>query len=611
MLVVHYNGSSCVLRPVPLISITQNVIRNKTGMLGSYYDITLNGTILPNEGSPYYTTGGSTPINPIAPFIQNYIRPSYEDVGVGAAMASIVHKQNLIRELFKQDGQLCELLPAKVTSDVSIDGPGPEGAIIKFFPTVESISFEEGPYVTNGKYTVNLRAEVLLDSANKIISDGLVNSTHTPLSSDGSPFRANNGDRLLLTTALAQSGFIDDYSESWSIDVEEGKGTTKTNVPYVNGTGDVTSIRTYRLTRNISATGRTMYYDEGGIKRKEAWEQAKKYVYMSVLRDTTPNTSNDNSSGYEQFPEYSLGPYFGSGYLNIAKNLWGGYNHLRTESFDITAGSFTLTDVWLLSSGTAYENYDCSLSKSSDNGLHKVSIQGNIKGLSSAHAGHNQYGGSINTSQILNPVFTTATNTQYQNALYKWHQISNIGQYGPLCHLFKRAQSIVHVGLNHIPLSVSLGSNEFTGEITYNIEYDSRPSNIVTGTLSENISVSDTYPGDVFAVIPVIGRQTGPVLQYIGGRTEYQRNLNIELVMDKYYASGQGPLPVRIRQLNVLSKPSLNEPFRSQISSIIHAYSPIQEPGIRKYFASPPSESWDASSGRYSLQINWTYELNR
>jgi hypothetical protein len=81
--------------------------------------------------------------------------------------------------------------------------------------------------------------------------------------------------------------------------------------------------------------------------------------------------------------------------------------------------------------------------------------------------------------------------------------------------------------------------------------------------------------------------------------------------MDKYYTSGTNTLVNRIRQQSVLSKPSLNEPFKSQINSIIHAYSPIQEADIRKYFVSPPSETWDPSTGRYSLQINWTYEVGR
>lgn len=610
MLAIEYNpGKQLILRPVPLISITQNAIRNKTGMLGSYYNITLNGTIISDEGSPFYSGGAGGWANA-------YTRPASESVGTGSAMASIISKQNLIRELFKKDGQKFELLPAKVDGSSGLDGTGTDVPMLVFYPTVESISFEEGIYINTCKYTVNLRAEVLLDGSGNIISDGLVNSTHTPNGSTGTPYRNNNGQRLTLATALSQSGFIDDYSENWSIEVEEGKGTTHTSVTY--SSGDISSLRTYRLTRTINATGRTMYYsagdgESGEIKRKEAWEQARSYVYASILKDTD-TVSNNNSTGYEQFPEYTLGPYFGSGYLNIAKSSWGGYNHLRTESFDITAGSFTLTDTWSLSSGTAYEDYRLSYSKGSEDSLYKVSIEGNIKGLSSSHAGHPQYGGSIATDQpALNPIIsTTRNNTPYQNALYKFQQISNLGQFGPTCHLYKRAQAITYEILNHIPLSISLGTNEFTGEITYNIDYDTRPSNLVSGTLSESITYSDTYPGDVFAVIPVLGRSTGPVIQYIGGRTEYQRNLNIDLTMDKYYSSGTtGLLNQRIREFAVLSKPSLNEPFKSQINAIIHAYSPINENGIRKYFVSPPTESWDAKTGRYSLQINWVYELNR
>jgi hypothetical protein len=605
MLAILHDDNVCVLRPVPFISITQNAIRNKNGMLGSYYDIVLNGTILPDEGSPYYLKGNvpSVGIEKNVTFAKDYQRPGFESINVGHAMASIVTKQNLIRELFKRDGQLFELLPASV--DTSINDPTnlSNEPILKFYPTVQSISFEEGPYVAVSKYTVNLRAELLFDHTDKIISDGLINSTINPSGNSRVPNR--NEHRVSFDSHINEyGGFIEDYTENWSIEAEEGKGTTNTS----SAEPSINSIRTYRLTRNMTATGRTVY--KGADYRYEAWENARNYIYKSVLKDTDTNPLN-NSTGYEQFPEYTLGPYFASGYLNISKDIWGGYNHLRTESIDVTAGTFTINDTWLLSSGTAYEDYRMSLSKGSDNGLYKVSIDGTIKGLSSAHAGHSQYGGTFQTNQpALNPIFATPTNSQHQNALYKWHQVSNTGQYGPNCHLFKRSQSLTHQGLNHIPLSIALGSNEFTGEITYNVEYDSRPTNIVSGALSESITYSDTYPGDVFAVIPVIGRQTGPVLQYIGGRTEYQRNLNIELVMDKYYSSGvagtQG-----IRQFGVLSKPSLNEPFKSQINSIIHAYSPVQEQGIRKYFVSPPQESWDAKSGRYSLTVNWTYELNR
>lgn len=622
MLAIYYNETDTpnpiVLRPTPLISISQNPIRNKTGMLGSYYDITLNGTILPDEGSPYYVIGnGSTahsaPQNASAAFEATYDRPSGEAVHVDNAMSSIFHKQNLIRELFKRDGQMMEILPVSVSP--TSDSKMTDNPVIRFFPTVQSINFEEGIYVTNCKYTINLRAEVLLDNAGKIISDGNPNSTITPPSGTNQFIPHRDQDRsFTLEQAINGSGFIEDFSDTWSIEVDEGNGTTNTSVanPTSIPSNHISSIRTYRLSRNVTATGRTMYYTDntngtGQVKRKEAWQQAKKYIYQSILKDTD-NNSNNNSTGYEQYPEYNLSQYFASGFLNIANNAWGGYNHARTESIDITAGTVTVNDTWLLSSGNAYENYNMSVNKGSDSSIHKVNIDGTIKGLSSAHAGSTQYGGS-NTGVA--PYGTAPQNTQYQNAIYKWHQISNTGVYGPNCYLYRRAQSLTHVPLNYIPLTISLASNEFTGEITYNIEYDTRLQNIVSGALSESITCNDTYPGDVFAVIPVIGRQTGPVLQYIGGRTEYQRSLNIDLVMDRYYTSGNADLVTRIRQRSVLSKPSLNEPFRSQLNSIIHAYSPIQESNIRKYFVSPPAETWDASTGRYTLQINWTYELGR
>jgi hypothetical protein len=244
------------------------------------------------------------------------------------------------------------------------------------------------------------------------------------------------------------------------------------------------------------------------------------------------------------------------------------------------------------------------LSSSITDTVSTVSVNGTIKGLTSAPASGSIFGGNDNTPR----------NTPYQNASLKYYQITNNGAFGPNCHIFRRASNLTNLSLNHQPLSVSIGTNEFTGEITYNIEYNDRPSNLVSGVLSESVSVNDTYPGDVFAVIPVIGRATGPVLQYIGGRTEYQRSVNIDLVMDrKYYQSITNipnPSVNQIRNFGILSKPSLVEPFRSQINSIISAYSPAQEAGVRKYFLSPPTETWDAKSGSYSLSLNWTYELN-
>jgi hypothetical protein len=80
----------------------------------------------------------------------------------------------------------------------------------------------------------------------------------------------------------------------------------------------------------------------------------------------------------------------------------------------------------------------------------------------------------------------------------------------------------------------------------------------------------------------------------------------LELVVDR----SQNPPNVDER-LNLLQKPSLRNPTRSGIINTVNAYSPARETGIRKYFVSPPQETWDPKSGRYTLNINWTYELDR
>lgn len=592
MLVVYHGGTGKVIRPTPFISITQNPIRNKAGNLGSYYDIVLTGTILSDFGSP---KGDGT-------FANASTNLGPEDIEAGLQMRNIILKQNELRELFSQDGRKCELLSADGSSE----------PMITFYPTVQSVTFDEGVYINNAKYTITLRAEVLLRPGNLLVKDSLPNSTFVGNIGTSTPL-TNDSKTTTLATALSASGFVEDYSETWSIEPQEGRGLTDTAIvapTTFDANLHIKSIRSYTLTRNITATGRTMYYDDNNTtKRKEAWEQARTYIYKCILKDPDSDTTN-NSTGYEQYPEYGLGPYFGSGYLNIAKNNWGGYNHVRTESFDVAGGTFTLQDTWLLSSGTAYEDYKMSLSRSRDGtNVYTINIDGTIKGLSSQHAGGSAYGGNnVNTPDIAGAA--GGLNTPYQNALYKWYGVCNNGIFGPNCNLYRRAQAGVFATLNHVPASVAVSSNEFNGEITYSVEYDTRPMPAVSGTLSESIACTDTYPGDVFALIPVIGRPTGPVLQYLNMRTEYQRNLSIDLVFDRYYASGVGG-NIGAKQFFLLSKPSLNQPFRDQIKYIINAFSPSGEVGILKYFVSPPQETWDAGTGRYSLNINWTYELNR
>ena len=61
----------------------------------------------------------------------------------------------------------------------------------------------------------------------------------------------------------------------------------------------------------------------------------------------------------------------------------------------------------------------------------------------------------------------------------------------------------------------------------------------------------------------------------------------------------------------ILAKPSLVEPTASQIATLIKELSPEGEIGVRKYFLSPPQESWSPKEGSYNITLNWTYELDK
>jgi hypothetical protein len=480
-------------------------------------------------------------------------------------------KQKVLRALFSRDGQRMEISP------IHTDEP----AVI-CYPRIVDISFTEGVYVDTCQYTIQLEADVLLDNNNEIDLDG------SPIFQEGM-----NEVQILQ----ASGRFIESYSDSWSLEVDDSNGESKN------------LARSYRISRNLSATGKDHYGPDdllpfssnpsplSGVNsplKKKAWEQARDFVHFRMKDSVSGNYPN------------VIGK-IGSGIVNLV-NTYEGYSHTRTENIGIDDGTYSISENWLLSSGKAYENYNMSISTSIDNPFVNVSINGEINGLSSLTPDSYFYGGPNNSglNQDVSLGLVPGSGTPYKNALDKYYKITNSGKFGVGCDIFKRANNSVAVELNAQPKSITLGLNEYDGSITYALDFDNRPTNILSGVLAENINITDTYPGDVFATIPIIGRRTGPVLQFVGGRTEYRRDLNLDFTLDYTdipYGSGRKPL--------LFKKPSLNEPLRSQLINLIKEVSPEKELGIRKWFLTAPVENWVPKTGQYSLNLSWTYELNR
>ncbi len=577
---VYYKNDDaqvCTLRPSPLVSIASNL--NKVGgeNVGITYSITLTGTLLEDRGTPYaikmqdnsafkyYDNTTPTGIGPYGQFDNTgghseNNRPKIQPIPENAKLDAIFSKQRALKALFSIDGQRLEIMPVH----------GDEPAVV-CFPRVVSIDFQEGLYINRCDYTITLEADTLLNKNLTIDDDG------NPLSSDLKPAIAGANDGLTTPQVISLSGaFIESFSESWNIEVDDERAENL-SIP-----------RTYRITHSISAQGKTHYFPSGAdVVKIPAWRSAKSYVVSNLL----------SKSGVLDYPNGAPLPYpsvnnqLGSGTLDLV-NTYRGFNHTRTEDIDVAGGSFSVSETFLLASGDSYEDYSMSVSKGIDNAFVNVSIDGTVTGLNEVSP--SGYGAQ-----------PTKPSGSYDNALKKYHEISKSGQFGLTSDIYRRAQNSVPFELNSQPKSISLGLNEFNGQITYSLEFDNRPTNIISGVLSESISVNDTYPGDVFSVVPVIGRATGPVLQYVGSRTEYKRDVQIELQMDYtdlHYASGRGL---------ITQKPSIVEPTRTQLRELIKSVSPEQEPGVRKYFINAPNESWSPKTGSYSFSISWTYELDR
>jgi len=618
MITVYYNNDSSlgkILRPAPYVSITFNANRNKSGYLGGEYSITLNGTILASGGSPVYNKDSlidrslaiganfddskcPTP-PPSSTYDYSYQKPSGTNTGGGdnpmpQAMISdynramsILEKQKAIRALFARDGQYMEISP--ITNDAPV---------LSCYPSVESVNFEEGTYINTCKYTINLSAPVMYKNGVASLE------SHAFSTSNAESYKSNaenlyNYDQPYSSGWVLPSGLIEDFTDTWSLEADEGFFLKTATSP--NGNRSVP--RMYRITRNVSATGKTAYYRENSItKRYEAWENAKKFVLDNILRESGYYATNRST----EFPGlFTYSPNsFGYGFLQLS-GIYKGYNHVRTENIDVTTGSYSISDTWLLTSGNnnTIESYDLSLSSSVDSPLINVSMNGKIKGL------------TTDMMDVANSPFSSnliPRSKTFEHAIKEYYRLSNHDKFGTTSALYNRACAMSPVRMHPVPVTNNITINKHLGEIDYSVSFNNRPFTFFSNVKSETINITDTYPGDIYAMMPVINRSTGPIFQFIGGISQYERSLSIEFVVDRdYMYNDSAKMTNKIHYL--MRSPSKNPSslVHQELKKLIMTYSPSGEPFIRKYVVNPISESWDPKSGRYSVNMSWVYELKQ
>lgn len=582
-------GREYFIRPTPLINITQQNNRTSSVRFGNSYKIVLNGTIIAGKGNPWssgninedaswYTSSNYSQYNNDGTW--THTGPPHNNVHIDHRLSSIMQQQRALRELFATDGLTLKVYP---TYD---NGGHPT---MSCNCVVDSINFEEGVWVDTCKYSVELTSYVLYHNQFGPINYpyGLPSNHPDAHASGLSPtnFSFLHGSSGLSTHSGYMSGsYIEDFSEDWSLEEDDQYFN-------IDDSGFI-KAPAYRVTRNLSATGRTAYFDNANIA---GWVIAKDFVKNYLY-----GVSGTNSAPRGIMDFYVNTNNAGNGYFVQSLASGDYFNHTVTENFSVTEGSYSLSETFLVCSGGsnsgAMESYTMQISTDHQNPFVNVSINGNIQGLALRPSG--EYRPLIGESG------------KYDMAIKHWGKISGSGIFGISSPIYKRANNAVGVALNSQPKSISIGLNKIQGTIDYTIEFDNRPSNFISGVSYESVSINDTYPGDVFATIPVIGRKQGPIFQSMGTRTEYRRDVSLEFILDYYdtfYPSGQ----IDAGKYAMLKKPILYDPYRTQIVNFISGVSPMSEPGIRKYFMNPTTESWSPKEGRYSLNLSWTYELDK
>ena len=161
------------LIPIPLVNISKTANFSEDGrQISSTYEINLEGTLLPNRGSPlstgWYTGSGAD-------------APSQSFSTEADQHKSIMAKQEYLREAFSQPGyRLFYDIPGTQTIDCN--------------PITTNISFAANPWVIKSDYSISLRSDILNRSEIDNSGEYLLNSSGLYLSSVGDSWTLSDQD---------------------------------------------------------------------------------------------------------------------------------------------------------------------------------------------------------------------------------------------------------------------------------------------------------------------------------------------------------------------------------------------------------------------------------
>lgn len=318
---------------------------------------------------------------------------------------------------------------------------------------------------------------------------------------------------------------IRDASEEWAIEASDERGVL------------------FRLTHQLSATGKRVYDETGALANsKEAWQNAESYVLTKI--------------GLGLKPARMEAP----GVLD-ATGLQA-FNYVRSNQLNELAGTYGVTETWVcFEPGDAAipAHEDFTVTAKTNGGRTTVTIDGTITGLEKRD----------DTTRAL-------VSNRYDNAVLKWDNVRST--------ILARVELVSGFTLNPTVINKSVGRNELSGTITYSYEYNDRPEPSIVGALTQIVRIHNANPADVYASVPVLGRELGPVLQNVGSKTSRKKTVTIDVNMPAATMSGTS------------TKPETDGLVLDHI------------PSGSQVFTDQDENDWDEDSGHYTRTVVFTWQ---
>ena len=655
------------LTPAPFVAINKTFDKQGDGeILGSRYSITLTGWILADRGSPL--SNGT--------FAATDADPS-ETITGDKFYLSLQHKQKAISNLISKmhSGAMLEVT-------APIDGPDEAGFVADVrLESVDLPTHDPGdPY--KAQYTINLTADYIAGPAGTAVSkdkDNWPEQNKWLVSSASENWTIDEADKLVYLRYIISEGAEGEYPDE---DDPEYAADQKNK-------GNIKDIkRAYVLTRTIQVTGKNKFarnskadglgsdgFTQVYAANGRAWQQARGFTYDIIKygnqflygknldeyvvatggiptgAETTDLAGTSNDADDIHLFATNLPTAGSDGIVGQYK----AFDYKRVQSSDVRAGTFAITETWLMapSYALAIESVDFSVSESST-GNTQVTINGVIQGLAPVKdTGSSSQGSPTRGAESIPNVYSKFANAQAYFDLISGNLVQTARS------AIRELADYSSTEFDEIPSTKTVGMQPGTATITYSVTYEVRAKNKVPFALDENINVNDTYPGQVVAQHAVLGRRIGPVLQSIGTQTVWQRDLTISLrvnTSDEYICvdketkkqmagkneemcderGGEWVTNPNFVDIDgwldsedctdkiTLSKPGSNRSDQGKvqaeyINKIICSFDPktylqgVDENAnnnVRKRFINPPQESWNFRTGEWSYAITWIYEIN-